>query len=634
MSTVNIDWGHQGFALVNIAEAFQGVDISGATDCSAGVQTAMGACSGASPNAGQTAFPPAGTYTIESVNGQGTTGPGAIAVPSGAKLETASGAVFQVPAAASLAIAFGALHAVPIATGTLAAAPTEGANPQTISVTIGTAPVAGNYLYLTKHGPPAEPECEVFKIVSVSGTGPYVCTVNEPTAFPWLLGDDVALLAAIPQDITLDFTGSKATGTFTGEFFETTAGQRITVRGLTFDDSLSVPTSNATIVGFDNGTHDSVIEDYNWQVAGTLGFGFFMQSNKRSIARRGVVRGAATAGILFDCYQCGVEDHWAINASSCGLTIGQFAASTPGSRACWIRGGGSIGCAVGTTVNASQDSTITDRHDDYATGTAACQVIGNSLRTRFTNYSATNSAIGITVAAGSTGTRFINLDTTGSTNYATFNEFVTVEGWTSSGSAGGAGGTGVWLYAGGDVRNANLDFGTAGQGLAFRGSYGYLVDSQLKGVDLVVRVNLGGILYLANTTINATGGGNRAIYVDSTGTLNIGPGVVLTSGTFNPQAGSTITMMQTGGVAAVSATASLTFAQHYNTAIELAAGAGADSTITTYAIPGMQWVARNLSAHNLILQTTTAGTVTVAAGKSALVAVNAAGVMARVTPDT
>lgn len=139
-----------------------------------------------------------------------------------------------------------------------------------------------------------------------------------------------------------------------------------------------------------------------------------------------------------------------------------------------------------------------------------------------------------------------------------------------------------------------------------------------------------GSVDISHTTISGKATGLNC----HAGTVNIGPGVSLDGCTTPLTLGAaTVTMAQTGGTAAVAGTATLTFAQHYNTAIELAAAAGA-STITTYAIPGLTFVARNLSANALTVKTTTAATVVVAAGKSAVVAVKANGDMVRVSPDT
>ena len=145
-------------------------------------------------------------------------------------------------------------------------------------------------------------------------------------------------------------------------------------------------------------------------------------------------------------------------------------------------------------------------------------------------------------------------------------------------------------------------------------------------------VQSAGTLYIDN--IRMTGGG---FGIDLTGgTLFIGPGCDFDSASLAPftTSGGTAYMTQTGGVAAIPGTSTpvaLTFAQHYNTSIELAAGATGDTTVSTYAFPGLTFVARNLSVHNLTLKTSTAATVVVAAGRSQLVQVTAHGDMVACT---
>jgi hypothetical protein len=183
---------------------------------------------------------------------------------------------------------------------------------------------------------------------------------------------------------------------------------------------------------------------------------------------------------------------------------------------------------------------------------------------------------------------------------------------------------------------------------------------KLKDVDVYAQATPGGnrIAFTVDTTTTTletegvrivnvgsaglNGGANYGIYTPAAGTVRDKGGSDLSFAGANAillAAAASVTMMQGGQPpAAVSATASLTFPQHYANAIELAAAAAANSTITTYPFPGLRFTARNLTAaKTLTIITSTSGDtgVVVAAGKSAIVEVEASDAkMVRVTADT
>ncbi len=150
-------------------------------------------------------------------------------------------------------------------------------------------------------------------------------------------------------------------------------------------------------------------------------------------------------------------------------------------------------------------------------------------------------------------------------------------------------------------------------------------DLRVSGCNAAIAVETNGSIYLEGVEILAAPAGSVGLYA-AAGTSRIGPNCAFDVATTPIDfAGGAVTMCQTGGIATPNATRPLTFAEHYTTAIEYAAAAAADGIITTYPIPGMQWVANNLSAHNLTVKTSSAATVVVPAGKKAIVAVNSAG---------
>lgn len=132
-------------------------------------------------------------------------------------------------------------------------------------------------------------------------------------------------------------------------------------------------------------------------------------------------------------------------------------------------------------------------------------------------------------------------------------------------------------------------------------------------------------------------GGTYSVYIEAAGThaLRIGPGCNFGTGGYI-EVGTDVQMVQTGGVLSDTASHNLTLNEHYCTAIEMGAAAGGDATFKTNGFKGQTYMCRNLSAHNMILTTwTDAGvTVTIAAGKAAIVTVGNDGKMYRVTADT
>lgn len=145
----------------------------------------------------------------------------------------------------------------------------------------------------------------------------------------------------------------------------------------------------------------------------------------------------------------------------------------------------------------------------------------------------------------------------------------------------------------------------------------------------------GAVLYIDNVKVTGCYYGLK-IEAGFTATVHIGPGCEFDSNTAPIVATSgTITMVQTGGAVAIpgaAATSTLTFAQHYCTAIEIGGttpiAAGAQVVNAIHAFPGQSFIVKN---SNTAASTTTVFGVVVPVGATYLIRCNSAGVWEHVT---
>ena len=380
-------------AFVNVAAGGPGqADNTGATGCAAVLNAAWPAVAAS----GQGSWMPAGTYSVDS----------GVTIPSNFSLLATPKTTIQSSVATTAWVFqnFGVL----LNTGSLAATPAVGANPQTFSVTMGTAPVIGNFLRIVQSG--INPGAASYKITNVAGAGPYTVTVDRPNVWGFVGGAIVYLLSSVLQNTDLDFNGAVTTGLFGsptgGEIIEVTTAVQFRVRGLFFSYN-GVMTPNASIVGFDVGCRECLLEDFNFYMPGNQLngiFGWYAQSTERCLIQRGYVNGAQVGGELFDCYATDVVDFWCDDVGS-GLSIGQFSAGSFGSNQCNVRGGGCVNAGtIGLSVFASQNISVIGWASSYC-GTNGIEVNGVSNNCSFTGCTSTNnSAAGIYITGGTLNT--------------------------------------------------------------------------------------------------------------------------------------------------------------------------------------------------------------------------------------
>ena len=338
------------------------------------------------------------------------------------------------------------------------------------------------------------------------------------------------------------------------------------------------------------------------------------------------------------------------------LSPGTFTAITQGVSnnvftGCHANGNTLPGFAIGDGATSPVDSNTFVGCYAEQNGTAGFQVLALTTNTMFSGCVARGNGV-----SGAGITDGFNVNTTGS---------VVADGCITGGNPG----YGFNVVAGNVTISDFQSIGDTTGGIEIQGTAlaeieGAHLEQTAAGVWTGIAMTGSGKCRISGVLIVAGGGGGNKLGIYPSGTsdvwidnvrtvncawglvlgvgtnVNIGPGCDFDSSTIAPLNlnGGTATMVQTGGVAAIPGTSTpvaLTFAQHYNTAIELAVGATADTTVVAYQqMVGQRFTARNLSAHNLLVKSTTGATITIAAGKSAEVAINAAGVMTRVTQDS
>lgn len=638
---------------VNIAA--EGCDNTGGSDIGPTCQAVAAACT----KSGQSAWLPAGSYL--------STTPASL--PSGARVRGQSSAAITSnnPNHGAYDEVFFSTFGTPIQVGAIDAAYVAPVNPgNTLPVDFAAAPIVGHVLLVSATAGGASGTCQtayiIKNVVHVAGTE-YTVTLDRPNVWPFIAADTVTEYASLPHNVIIDGEGMTFAGTGLQaiEYFGMLQGR---IRDCHYVSSASNLSGSA--FGVDCASRECTIEDCTSECPNGSAGGY-LQSNERTVISRFRSDNGGAAFNLFDCYQCGIEDSWSYNSTTGNdFLIGQI---NPGSgrpasfgcTSCWISGGGVVnsggngyyvahstssviknvlvqGAAInGVTIDGGcVDTSLMSVTVSGATGKGVAVLTG-AFRTRLHDISATGCDVGLYVQAGTDDTFCRNLYITGCVTQAVSAlDELTIVGM--SGGLGATDGVNYIIANAGNFTMADSDLSSVRANGTMLQNAGATAKLDNIVLTLTVGANQTGFYLTAGTTYltncKVTGPGSSfGCYIQGAGTVvHIGPGCDFDgSGTPLTLAGGTtltnVTMDQTGGVALVAATRSLTFAEHYTTRIELAAGALGDATVTTYPIPGMTWLASNPSAHNLTMQTTVAGTVVILAGKSQWVQVNSSGVM-------
>jgi len=517
-----------------------------------------------------------------------------------------------------------------------------------LDIDVPAAPVVGQPIFV-ENGPGllTAATYRITSVTHVSGTH-YTVGISRPVVFPFVAtGSGVALCASAPSNILND--GQQMTVSGTGDaVWELFAAMGCEIRGLNYDERFGDVTGLGGSVGnLDAGGYSNLASDSKAVVGGATESGWQMQSQERSVFRRlecsWLGTGPSFNGIaIYDSYNSTAEDCWvygttSVNAAAIGFNLGTFGPGNCGNISCSIRGGGVIDMGVGVFVGQSVDTGISDFVAQKCN--IGIEVFTGASGTVIRNANVSYNNDGLYLS-GSTDTEVYGLDISHCTGYGLYagapvraygvkGDFASTD--TAFCIHQPAAGTAM-LLSGARLNSAVV----SGIGVNVSGSGCTIEDSTFTmtggGASCAVTVNAGDVYLSGVKSVSSVYG-----VIGYGGTVHIGPGCDFSGGAnalfFG---GSAFVMEQTGGVAAIPGTASpvaLTFLQHYNMSIELAAGATGDTTVTTYPIPGLTFVARNLSAHNLVVKTSSVATVTVAAGKSAEIQVDEAGDMVRVTVD-
>lgn len=318
-----IDWGHPGFVLVNIVEAFQGIDPTGVADSSAGFRAAFNALTAANAS-GQVAFIPEGTYLIAAQ----------VALPSGLVVWQSPQATIigALSMAGSPTPALNSLFIAPSATvlssTTIAASNTPGQR----TVSMAAAPAVGNFVQIDSVA--AVFQLGTYRVEKVTGGGPYTVTLDRPVFPSFVLNDLVTIYAALPTGIKWHGNGGVITTTGTS--------------GLGAERTFEFVTA-----------WDCLVEDVKFDASGggtpADMFGSFDVGCYRCLWRRckgdgmlasGVAGSVASAGFAIESTeQCGFEDCEVKNITGPGYLVDDSFVG-------WSKNSNAMNCYDGMDVTA------------------------------------------------------------------------------------------------------------------------------------------------------------------------------------------------------------------------------------------------------------------------------------------
>ncbi len=235
-----IVWGHPGFVLVNVVEAF-GVDNTGATDCGA----ALTACAPKLVASGQAMWLPPGTYTHTTP----------FYLPSGLVVVGSPGV--SLVADGLLTWMWQSVYAPRPPAGTpttLASATTVGSDTISITSNLGGTVVAGADILVTD----ANGIGAIYTVQSITGSGPYSVVVDRLVLWPLAAsGSLVQVLSFVPTDITIHGNGMKMSGT-AWRYLDIMGGLRCYASDLVVDASLQ--TASNYSVSIDEYGRQNVLE--------------------------------------------------------------------------------------------------------------------------------------------------------------------------------------------------------------------------------------------------------------------------------------------------------------------------------------------------------------------------------------
>src|SRR6185312_14155346 len=263
--------------------------------------------------------------------------------------------------------------------------------------------------------------------------------------------------------------------------------------------------------------------------------------------------------------------------------------------------GGAYGWIIGDEISGAIDTTL-NACDATGGSQAGIKVNADALRTMINGFRSVRNVFGLCALGDVTVSGFVSVnDGTGVRSFNSANVSITearIEQNRSNGSTWAA------VYVDNTSSLTLSDSLIVMNGTGGGAQEGVVVAGTARLTNVRVSTSASGTYGIVG------GGGGSFVY--------IGPGCDFGACTtpILPQS-ATVVWEQGSGATPISSTHTLTFIEHYNGDIELAAGASADATVTTYGLPGLRFTARNLSSHNLTVKTSTSGDsgITIAAGK-------------------
>lgn len=428
---------------------------------------------------------------------------------------------------------------------------------------------------------------------------------------------------------------------------EVYGGRYYTLRDCSYDGMTSAGTSQTAAFQFDCWTQDSLFDncfaDLHNSDDGSrneVAYGFYFEGGSQNYCRRFSVTGAHIGIAHHAGFENAVENSWATDCAI-GVDVDLFnSVANTGNSCCAVRGGGAVACTTGLHVANSDNTTVTDWGAyGCTTGvkieTSATLVRLNSLRvldaTDALTVAADCSAIvsGMT-ATGITGRALVSTGTltvSDATLTAT-SEVCAITGGTFNGtrltvSAPKAGAYAFVLYGTShSLADVAITMAATGEGVAVLCSAGTTT--------------------LRKVTRAAGGDAAYGLYVQNGATAKLLEGCNF-DGFLSPitvDAGGAVTIQQTGGVAVKAVTTAdvtLSVVDSYCTRISLSGTlTGNRSVILPAPFLGAQYTVSNgtSGAYSVTIKASAGDTgVAVAQGKTAILQVNSAGAITRVTAD-
>ncbi len=260
-----IDGGHPGFVLVNVVEAFSGIDPTGVADSGPGITTALAALA-ASGASGQAAFIPDGTYKIATP----------ITIPSGCVIVGTPNTLFVSTIPSGSGNPLQAIFAATIVTSgtgstTLASTPTLGTS--TLSLSSATGFTRGAYVQITQALTPVVRNA-MYRIDAISGT---TITLDRPLIVPGFSAGDAVQTVSPVLGVHIHGNGMRLTGTGS-RYIELYGAWKAVVEDVWLDGGTPAGAPDERLISFDVPSYDCHAVRMLGAGAGVTNFGASFES--------------------------------------------------------------------------------------------------------------------------------------------------------------------------------------------------------------------------------------------------------------------------------------------------------------------------------------------------------------------